>query len=158
MGKPYSDDLRERAVLALEAGYTRVEVAELYSLSLSSVGRYIRRKRETGFVSPEKFGGYKRPALEAHTDLVRRLIAERPDSTLAELQAGLAKEKVKVSQTAIFRFVRDRLKLTYKKKAFEPSSRIAQTSLQTAKRCRKHSPNLIRSGSSLSTRLAPIPK
>ena len=71
MAKPYSDDLRERAVLALEAGYTRVEVAELFGLSLSSVGRYTRRKRETGSVSPEKFGGYKRSALEPHADLVR---------------------------------------------------------------------------------------
>jgi transposase len=115
MGKPYSDDLRERAVLALEAGYTRVEVAELYSLSLSSVGRYIRRKREKGSVSPEKFGGYKRSSLEPHTDLVRKLVAEQPDSTLAELQARLAKERVRVSQTTIFRFLRQ-LKLTFKKK------------------------------------------
>jgi transposase len=29
MGKPYSDDLRERVVAAIEAGYTRKEVAEL---------------------------------------------------------------------------------------------------------------------------------
>jgi hypothetical protein len=33
MGKPYSDDLRERVVAAIEAGHTRVEVAELYSES-----------------------------------------------------------------------------------------------------------------------------
>ena len=114
MGKPYSDDLRERAVQALEAGYSRVEVAELYSLSLSSIGRFIRRKRETGSVSPDKFGGYKRSALEPHADLVCRLVTERPDSTLLELQARLAKEKVMVSQTAIFRFLRH-LKLTFKK-------------------------------------------
>jgi transposase len=114
MGKPYSDDLRERAVQALEAGYSRVEVAELYSLSLSSIGRFIRRKRETGSVSPDKFGGYKRSALEPHADLVCRLVTERPDSTLLELQARLAKEKVMVSQTAIFRFLHH-LKLTFKK-------------------------------------------
>jgi hypothetical protein len=29
MGKPYSDDLRERVVAAIEAGHTRVKVAEL---------------------------------------------------------------------------------------------------------------------------------
>jgi transposase len=115
MSKPYSDDLRERAVLALEAGYTRVEVAEFLGLSLSSVGRYIRRKRERGSVSPEKFGGYKRSSLEPYADLVRKLVAERPDSTLAELQARLAKERVTVSQTTIFRFLRQ-LKLTFKKK------------------------------------------
>jgi hypothetical protein len=33
MGKPYSDDLRERVVAAIEAGQTRVQVANLYQPS-----------------------------------------------------------------------------------------------------------------------------
>jgi hypothetical protein len=33
MGKPYSDDLRERVVAAIEAGHTREEVAELYNMA-----------------------------------------------------------------------------------------------------------------------------
>jgi hypothetical protein len=37
MGKPYSDDLRERVVAAIEAGHTRVKVAELYNMALSLV-------------------------------------------------------------------------------------------------------------------------
>src|SRR5258706_9122194 len=59
MGKPYSDDLRERVVAAIEAGHTRVKVAELYNMALSTVGGIIKRKRETGSVSPDKFGGDK---------------------------------------------------------------------------------------------------
>ena len=31
MAKPYSDDLRERVVAAIESGHTREEVAELYN-------------------------------------------------------------------------------------------------------------------------------
>src|ERR1700731_1130162 len=103
MGKPYSDDLRERVVAAIEAGHTRVKVAELYNMALSTVGGFIRRKRETGSVSPDKFGGHKTFALEPHTALVKELVAEQPDS-LAELQVRLAKEKVKVSQSGISRF------------------------------------------------------
>jgi transposase len=57
MGKPYSDDLRERVVAAIEAGRTRAKVAELYNMALSTVGGFIKRKRETGSVSPDKFGG-----------------------------------------------------------------------------------------------------
>jgi transposase len=91
MGKPYSDDLRERVVAAIEAGYTRVKVAELYNMALSTVGGIIKRKRETGSVSPDKFGGYKTFTLEPHTD--KELVAEQPDSTLAELQVRLGKEK-----------------------------------------------------------------
>ncbi|MGC2834760.1 MAG: IS630 family transposase [Methylocella sp.] len=114
MGKPYSDDLRERVVAAIEAGHTRAEVAELYNMALSTVGGFIRRKRETGSVSPDKFGGYKSYALEPHTDMVKELVAEQPDSTLAELKARLAKKKVKVSQSGISRFLHH-IKLTFKK-------------------------------------------
>ena len=81
MAKPYSDDLRERAVAAIESGHSREEVAELYNLALSTVGGFIRRKRETGSVSPAKFGGHKTFVLAPHTDLVKKLVAEQPDST-----------------------------------------------------------------------------
>src|SRR5580658_5116030 len=111
MGKPYSDDLRERVVAAIEAGRTRVEVAELYNMALSTVGGFIKRKRETGSVRPDKFGGYKTFALEDHTARVKELVAEQPDSTLAELQA---KEYVNVSQSAISRFLHY-INMTFKK-------------------------------------------
>jgi transposase len=116
MGKPYSDDLRERVVAAIEAGHTREEVAELYNMALSTVGGFIKRKHETGSVSPDKFGGYKTFSLEPHTDLVKELVAEQPDSTLAELQSRLAKEKVEVSQSGISRFLHH-INLTFKKKS-----------------------------------------
>jgi transposase len=69
MGSPYSDDLRERVVAAIEAGHTRVKVAELYNMALSTVGGFIKRKRETGSISPDKFGEYETLALEGHTAL-----------------------------------------------------------------------------------------
>jgi transposase len=84
-------------------------------MALSTVGGFIKRKRETGSVSPDKFGGYKTFSLEPHTDLVKELVAEQPDSTLAELQVRLAKEKVKVSQSGISRFLHH-INLTFKKK------------------------------------------
>src|ERR1700693_1292552 len=121
MAKPYSDDLRERVVAAIEAGHTREEVAELYNMALSTVGGFIRRKRETGSISAHKFGGYKTFSLEPHTDLVKELLAEQPDRTLAELQARLEKEKVKVSQSGVSR-VLHHIKLTFKKKE-HPRSR-----------------------------------
>ncbi|HJX85356.1 MAG TPA: IS630 transposase-related protein [Candidatus Angelobacter sp.] len=106
--------MRERVVAAIEAGHTRVKVAELYNMALSTVGGFIKRKRETGSVSPDKFGGHKTFSLEPHTALVKELVAEQPDSTLAELQVRLAKEKVKVSQSGISRFLHH-INLTFKK-------------------------------------------
>lgn len=134
MAKPYSDDLRECAVAAIEAGHTREEVAELYNLALSTVGGFIKRKRETGSVSPAKFGGHKTFALAPHTDLVKNLVAEQPDSTLAELKARLAKEKVEISQSAIFRFLRH-LKLPFKKKASTRPNRIEMMSPPPVRPC-----------------------
>jgi transposase len=87
MAKPYSNDLRARVIEAIEEGATREETAERHHVSLSSVGRFLRLKREHGSVSPAKFGGYKPYALAAHEELVRQLLAEQPDITLAELKA-----------------------------------------------------------------------
>ena len=115
MAKPYSNDLRSRVVAAIEEGATREEAAERHEVSVSSVGRFLRRQRETGSVSPAKFGGYKQYALAAHEDRVRRLVAEQSDITLAELKAKLAEQEITVGQASIFRFLRH-LKLTFKKK------------------------------------------
>jgi transposase-like protein len=51
MGKPYSDDLRERVVGAAQDGATIPETAEQLGVSISSVVRFRRLHRETGGVS-----------------------------------------------------------------------------------------------------------
>ena len=141
MAKPYSDDLRERVVAAIEAGHTREEVAELYNMALSTVGGFIRRKRETGSISAHKFGGYKTFSLEPHTDLVKELLAEQPDRTLAELQARLEKEKVKVSQSGISRFLHH-IKLTFKKKSIHAAEQDRPDVAAARKALRKEQPTL----------------
>ena len=141
MGKPYSDDLRERVVAAIEAGHTREEVAELYNMALSTVGGFIKRKRETGSVSPDKFGGYKTFSLEPHTYLVEELVAEQPDSTLAELQSRLAKEKVEVSQSGISRFLHH-INLTFKKKSVHAAEQDRPDVAAARKALRKQQPTL----------------
>jgi putative transposase len=114
VGKPYANDLRLVVVRLIEEGHTRAEVAELCGISLSSVGRYLRRYRSTGSVSPTKFGGYKGYALAKHADRIKRWIARQPDLTLVEIQARLAEAKVKVAASSVFRFLRH-LGLTFKK-------------------------------------------
>jgi transposase len=103
--------------------------------------RFRRLYRETGSISPAKFGGYKGYALAAHEELVRQLVAERPDITLAELKALLAKEKVTVGQSSISRFLRH-LNLRFKKKPSRPQSHratIRQTQGAPAQSCRIYS-------------------
>src|SRR5260370_31224544 len=101
MGKPYSDDLRERVVAAIEAGHSRVKVAELYNMALSTVGGFIKRKRETGSVSPDKFGGEKTFTPEPHKERGEKLVAEQTDNTLPKLKGRFAREKVDVGPTGL---------------------------------------------------------
>jgi len=116
MAKPYSTDLRRRAVETIEGGATIPEAAEQCGVSISSIVRFLRLHRETGSVNPVKFGGYKDFALAEHEELVRQLVAEQPDITLAELAARLAKKKVTVGKSSISRFLHH-LKLPFKKKS-----------------------------------------
>src|SRR6202795_2161665 len=115
MAKPYSEDLRRRVVWTIEGGTTIPEAAEQCGVSISSVVRFLKLHRETGSVDSAKFGGYKDFALAAHEDLVRQLVAEQPDVTLAELADRLEKKKITAGKAAISRFLHH-LKLPFKKK------------------------------------------
>jgi transposase len=116
MAKPYSEDLRRRVIEAIESDMTIPEAAEQCCVSISSVVRFLKIHRETGSISSAKFGGYKDFVLAAHEDLVRQLVAEQPDITLAELGDRLAKKKIIVGKSSISRFLHH-LKLSFKKKS-----------------------------------------
>ena len=64
MGKPYSMDLRERAVVAaLRGGLSRHESAARFGVAPSTVINWVRRFRETGSVAPGQMGGRKPKAI-----------------------------------------------------------------------------------------------
>ena len=60
MGRPYSMDLRERAVRAVEVdGLSRHAAAARFGLGVSTVINWVRRRRETGSLRPGQMGGHK---------------------------------------------------------------------------------------------------
>jgi hypothetical protein len=61
MGKPYSEDLRARVVVAEQDGAKIPETGERFGVSISSVVRFRRLHRETGSVSPANSAGTKDP-------------------------------------------------------------------------------------------------
>ena len=63
MTRPYSDDLRERALARVEAGETTRSIAAALRISPSCVSKWMRRKRETGSLAPGQIGGHKKPTL-----------------------------------------------------------------------------------------------
>ena len=135
MGRPLSEDLRARIVAAVEAGASRREAAERFSVSASCAVKLLQRWRRTGSVAPGQIGGQKRHALAEHDGAVRALVAAAPDATLAELRAGLAALGIRVGQTSVHRFLHA-IGLTRKKRRSTPPSRIAPTSPRRALRGR----------------------
>ena len=115
MAKPYSQDLRDRLVLAVLSGQSRRNVARRFDVSPSCVVKLMQQRETTGDCLPRKFGGHKRHALAEHEDKVRALVAAQPDLTITALWKKLTALKIKVGRSAVGRFLLH-LKLTYKKK------------------------------------------
>ncbi len=93
MGRPYSTDLRERVVGAVEAGHSRRAAAEMFGISASCAVKLVRRWRETGSVKPDKLGAPKRSKLDPHGDWLVDLVKGEPDLTLEEVRARLRAER-----------------------------------------------------------------
>jgi transposase len=55
--KPYSKDLRLRVLSAVDAGTPREEVAKTFSVSMPTIKRWLKRRRETGDVKPRAIPG-----------------------------------------------------------------------------------------------------
>ncbi|SRR6266516_3164770 len=114
MPKPYSDDLRERVIEAVEAGASRREAAEDYRLSASSAVRWLQRWRKTGSARAKSSGGSTSP-LEKCANWLLALVAKQPDLTLDEVVAAMHKRGIPGSRTAVWRFF-ERHNVTVKKK------------------------------------------
>jgi len=115
MGKPYSMDLRERVVGAVEkGGLSRRAAARRFGVGISTVINWARRQRETGSLSPGQMGGHKPKAIRAahRVWLLQRIRAG--DFTLRGLVAELAERGLKVDYRSVWSFVHAE-KLSFKK-------------------------------------------
>ena len=116
MAKPYSDDLRERVVRAVEGGSSRREAAGQFAVSVSFVVKLMQRVQVTGSFRPGDFGGHKEPKPAQHEAVVRELVEQTPSATLLELRKKLNERGVEVGKSSIGRFLK-RLRISYKKNA-----------------------------------------
>lgn len=107
MAKPYSEDLRTRVAEAIAAGNSCRSIAERFELAPSTVVKWAKRLRETGSVTPAKFGGHLKCRLEAHRDFVHSQVQAVPHLTLHGLKDLLAERGVFVSHDTVWRFLRE---------------------------------------------------
>jgi|SRR6266852_1420377 len=124
MAKPYSEDLRERVVAAVEGGLSRRQAAALFDLGISTVVHWVRRFHETGSVAAKPMGGDRRSLLTgARAWILERFEAE-PDLTIEELRDELKERGVIVGYGTVWRFF-EREDITFKKKRARGRARAA---------------------------------
>jgi putative transposase len=106
MSKPYSMDLRERVVAAVEeAGMSRRKAAAHFGVSVRVAIEWVARFRRTGSVAPSKIGGYKPKKISgAHRDWLLQRCHEK-EFTLRGLVAELGERDLKVDYRSVWEFV-----------------------------------------------------
>jgi len=128
MPKPYSQDLRDRVIDAVEReGMSRRAAAQRFGVSESSAIKWVQRLERRGSRAAAKMGGYLRPKLEPHRAFLDALRVEKPDITLQALCNRLLAERgVRADTSMMSRFFR-RIGVTFKKRRWSRTSRIART-------------------------------
>jgi transposase len=114
--KAYSQDLRQRVLRAIDGGKSQAEVAETFAISISSIKRYLKGRRESGHVLPKAIPGrpnVKGVALQA--GLLAQLKAHPDASREQHCQMWEASHGLKVSPASITR-ARQALGWTRKKR------------------------------------------
>ena len=120
----YSKDLRLKVLGAVDRGMPTKETAKVFGVSLATVKRWLKRRREDGDLAPRRSTGRRRRILS--TDEERRALWVQlegsPDATL-ERHRELWEERrgVRVSVATMSRAVR-KLGWTFKKSRWWPPS------------------------------------
>ena len=120
----YSIDLRLKVLDAVDRGIPRREVVRTFGVSMPTIERYLRRRRQTGGLAPQPSPG-RTPSICATVEERRALwkqLEENDEATL-ERHCELWEEEreVRVSVSTMSRAVR-RLGWTFKKSRWAPPS------------------------------------
>ena len=119
-------DLRKRIVSAYLGGEgTREVIAQRFNVSLGMVKKLLQQRRKLGHIkSLHHRAGRKRTIVAEHRIAIRKLLADKPDMTLAELREALG---LKCTLPALHYVLAD-MNLTFKKKRSGPPNKTATTS------------------------------
>lgn len=124
--KAYSQDLRMKVLDAFDRGVETAEIAKAFGVSTAWARRVRQRRREHGEVAPRAPVGAH--PFKIDREVLRQLVNDKPDATLAELRTHLG---VECALSAVWNALRD-LNLSYKKRLSTPQSNTDQTSCNAA--------------------------
>ncbi len=118
----YSIDLRERVVGAVEGGMSRARAVETYRVSLATIKRYLRLKREGGGLAPKPSPGRPPKISPEQLEQLEQQLRARDTATLEEHVELWRKEHgVGMSVPAMSRAIK-RVGWTRKKGVWAPVS------------------------------------
>jgi transposase len=80
----YSEDLRRRVVSAVRGGMSKAQAARTFSVSLSSVKRYVQKATRGESLTPKRRPGSAPKLEEKAMRLLEEDLRERPFATLLE--------------------------------------------------------------------------
>jgi transposase len=102
----YSKDLRLKVLCAIDRGIPRREVAELFGVSLSTIKRWLKRRRQTGDVNTHKIPGRPSVKGKALRQWLPEHLKSNPDLTLREHCEAFEDESgLKVSEATMSRSI-----------------------------------------------------
>jgi transposase len=128
MGKPYSSDLRQRFVAALDDGMSASAAGRRMRIARATAVRWAATWQREGRAEALPMGGDRRSgALETHASKILGWLADKPDLFLGEIVTRLAEEDVKSSVSSVARLL-TRHGITHKKRPSLLRSRRARIS------------------------------
>lgn len=103
----YSEEFREAAVAAAQSGVRQVDVARLFNLGVATVGRWVRRARETGSVKKRPSPGRVPVIPNQDLERLRELVFASPQCYRSEfVDMWYAETGVLVSNATMGRALR----------------------------------------------------
>ena len=129
MGRPLSQDLRQRVVAAvMQGGLSNNRAATRFGIAVSMANLWVRKFKATGSIDHGKIGGYRPATLSGpHRDWLLDRCQGGRDFTLRGLVAELAQVRgLKVDYVSVWRFVHAE-GLTHKKRPSTRANRPAPT-------------------------------
>jgi transposase len=107
MMNAYSKDLRLKVLSAIDRGIPRREVQDLFGVSLSTIKRWLKRRRLTGDLNTYKIPGRPSVKGKALRQWLPDQLKSNPDLTLNEhCEAFLDERGVEVSEATMSRNIR----------------------------------------------------
>jgi transposase len=150
---PYSIDLRERVLMAVDAGEgTREEIARRFLVSARWIRKLLSRRAATGSIAPEPDGGGRKPLIQGEAaEALRAAVRADPGATPEELRRATGFTGCLMT---VWRAI-GRLKIARKKSRRGPGSNSTRRSSHSGRSGGSGPSGSTRAGSSSSTGVTP---